>query len=100
MEMNGYEARKGVLPKSTRLRAANLDAQVEEWCEVLTALAEDFYSGEARVSPKQYPSTCRYCEQRLLCRLDVTTLEADAIEELMADGDADATELIAEAERG
>jgi len=100
MELNGYEARKGVLPKSTRLKTGSLQEQVAEWREVLTSLAEDFHAGNARVSPKQYPSTCRYCEQRLLCRLDLTTLEADAIEDLTDDGDTEITDDIVETIRG
>jgi hypothetical protein len=82
MEMSGYEASKGVLPKSTKLKAPSLEAQVDEWRTTLEALAESFHSGDASVSPKQYPRTCLYCEQRLLCRLDPTTLDADALEDL------------------
>jgi NifB/MoaA-like Fe-S oxidoreductase len=44
-------------------------------------LAEDFHSGKTDVRPKNYPDTCKYCQQRLLCRLDVTTLSADETEE-------------------
>jgi hypothetical protein len=63
------------------LNAASLATQVEDWREVLTALAEDFHSGEARVDPKQYPKTCEHCEQRLLCRLDPATLDANSLDE-------------------
>ena len=28
---------------------------------------------------KRQPQTCGYCEQRLLCRLKLSTLEADAL---------------------
>ncbi len=84
MEINGYEARPGILPKSTRLKVESLADQLDEWREVLTSLAEDFYNGMATVSPKRYPQTCSYCEQRLLCRLKLSTLEADAL----ADQDA------------
>jgi len=79
MGINGYEARAGILPKSTRLKAESLQAQVEDWRDVLTSLANDFHSGLATVSPKRYPQTCGYCEQRLLCRLKLSTLEADAL---------------------
>ena len=47
----------------------------------LTALAEDFYSGQARVEPKHYPKTCAHCDQRLLCRLDPATLDANSLDE-------------------
>ena len=84
--LHGYQSRDGVLPKAAKLKAASLEAQVAEWREVLTALAEDFHSGEARVDPKQYPQTCKNCEQRLLCRLNPATLDANSLDE---DSDAD-----------
>jgi ATP-dependent helicase/nuclease subunit B len=80
-EIRGYESHKGVLPKTGRDAPPDLTAQVVEWRRVLTALAEDFHSGNAEVRPKNYPDTCRYCQQRLLCRLDVTTLSADETED-------------------
>ena len=88
--LKGYATGEGVLPgKPTKLKeAATLGAQVERWRQVLTKLAEEFYAGEARVRPKQYPVTCEHCEQRLLCRLDVSLLEvdeADAVNEVERD---------------
>jgi probable DNA repair protein len=79
--LHGYESRDGVLPKAAKLKAESLAAQVDQWREVLTALAEDFHSGEARVDPKHYPQTCAHCEQRLLCRLDPATLDANSMDE-------------------
>jgi probable DNA repair protein len=79
--LHGYEARDGVLPKAAKLKAESLATQVAEWREVLTALAEDFHSGQARVDPKQYPQTCAHCEQRLLCRLDPAALGANSLDE-------------------
>jgi probable DNA repair protein len=78
-DLKGYAVGEGVLPgKPTRLKeAATLGAQVERWREVLTRLAEEFYAGDARVNPKQYPTTCEYCAQRILCRLDVSLLEEE-----------------------
>ena len=81
MGLHGYESQEGVLPKAAKLKAESLATQVEDWREVLTALAEDFHSGQARVDPKQYPQTCAHCEQRLLCRLDPTTLDANSLDE-------------------
>ena len=77
--LKGYAIGEGILPgKSTTLKeAATLGAQVERWRQVLTKLAAEFYAGEARVHPKQYPVTCERCGQRLLCRLDVSLLEED-----------------------
>jgi ATP-dependent helicase/nuclease subunit B len=75
--LKGYAVGDGVLPgRPARLKeAATLEAQVERWRQVLVGLAEEFYAGDARVNPKQYPKTCEYCGQRLLCRLDVSSLE-------------------------
>ena len=57
--------------------AATLEEQIERWRQVLVRLAEEFYAGDARVNPKQYPATCLHCGQRLLCRLDVSLLQED-----------------------
>jgi probable DNA repair protein len=81
MGLHGYQSRDGVLPSAAKLKAESLATQVEDWREVLTALAEDFHSGQARVDPKQYPQTCAHCEQRLLCRLDPATLDANSLDE-------------------
>jgi probable DNA repair protein len=75
--LKGYAVGDGVLPgRPARLKeAATLEAQVDRWRQVLVGLAEEFYAGDARVNPKQYPKTCEHCGQRLLCRLDVSLLE-------------------------
>jgi ATP-dependent helicase/DNAse subunit B len=77
--LKGYAVGEGVLRgKPTNLKeAATFGAQVERWRDVLVALAEEFAAGDARVQPKQYPRTCKYCKQRTLCRLDVSSLEVD-----------------------
>jgi ATP-dependent helicase/nuclease subunit B len=88
--LRGYQSAKGILPKASELTTSSLAAQVEHWYSVLEALAEDFYAGHAHVSPKKYPQTCRYCSQRLLCRLDLTTLNADVLGDespLVAEGE-------------
>jgi probable DNA repair protein len=84
--LKGYAVGDGILPgKLTKLKeAATLEAQVERWRQILVKLAEEFYSGDARVRPKQYPATCEYCGQRLLCRLDVSLLESDEEEDASA----------------
>ncbi len=58
----------------------NLEQQVEEWRQVLTRLAEDFGDGDVRVRPKQYPTTCEFCGQRGLCRVNGAALEDDETE--------------------
>ncbi len=61
MAISGYQTDDGILPKPSKLQTTSLAAQVDEWCEVLTALAEDFHAGRAEVSPRKYPATCIYC---------------------------------------
>ncbi len=60
-----------------------LTEQIADWRIILEQLANDFAAGDATVDPKCYPKTCQYCSQRILCRLDPTTLEeaGDADEE-------------------
>lgn len=95
--LHGYQSRDGILPKAAKMKAESLEAQVSEWREVLTALAEDFHSCETRVSPKQYPKTCDRCDQRLLCRINPATLDAISVDE---DSDADSDSADSEAARG
>jgi ATP-dependent helicase/nuclease subunit B len=78
-ELKGYAVGNNILlGKPTKLKeAATFEAQVERWRQVLVGLAEEFYAGNALVLPKSYPATCRYCQQRLLCRLNVSSLELD-----------------------
>jgi probable DNA repair protein len=81
MGIAGYEAHTGILRKPSRMNAASLSAQVDDWRLVLGALADEFHSGNASVSPRKYPQTCEYCEQRLLCRLNPASLDADVLED-------------------
>ncbi|HWZ52353.1 MAG TPA: PD-(D/E)XK nuclease family protein [Granulicella sp.] len=80
MGLDGYTSPEippgGILPKPARLGFETLDEQIEDWRSILIQLAEDFHSGDARVRPKSYPTTCQHCAQRLLCRLDPAALEA------------------------
>jgi len=75
--LKGYAVNDGILPgKPAKLKEApTLATQIEHWRTVLEGLAEEFYSGDARVRPKKYPKTCEHCGQRLLCRLDVSSFE-------------------------
>jgi probable DNA repair protein len=88
MGIAGFEAHPRILPKPSRMSAASLAAQVEDWRAVLTALAGEFHSGNASVLPKKYPQTCEYCEQRLLCRLVPSDLDPDVLEDI-EDAEAD-----------
>jgi RecB family exonuclease len=87
MDLKGYAGRDGILAKAAKMRLP-LEAQVDEWRRVLVQLATEFHEGQARVSPKRYPVTCKHCAQRVLCRLDVS-----ALEEELEEGDGSATEV-------
>jgi RecB family exonuclease len=80
-EIRGFASQRNVLPKVPRDGIRDLQGQVEEWRKVLTALAEDFHGGRPEARPKNYPETCKYCQQRVLCRLDIATLTADESED-------------------
>jgi ATP-dependent helicase/nuclease subunit B len=81
MGWKGFVAGEGVLPKPDKLKTESLAAQVDDWREVLTKLAEEFAAGHAQVQPKSYPKTCAYCGQRLLCRVVGAALEETEDEE-------------------
>ncbi len=51
------------------------DQQMEEWHSTMQRLGQDFARGDARVGPKQYPGTCTFCGQRMLCRLNPELLQ-------------------------
>ena len=55
--------------------------QMENWNDILESLAADFHAGTATVGPREYPATCTYCEQRMLCRLNPELLEVLAEED-------------------
>jgi probable DNA repair protein len=81
----GYQAQDGLLPKPAKLKTESLQDQVDDWRQLLESLADGFYSGEASVSPKSYPRTCALCQQRLLCRLDLATLDPEALDDFDTD---------------
>ncbi|MDW5266279.1 MULTISPECIES: PD-(D/E)XK nuclease family protein [Acidobacteriaceae] len=81
MGLQGFATSSNAGIRVPRQHPADLEQQVEEWRQVLTSLAEDFYNGDIRVRPKNFPSTCTYCAQRLLCRVDPASFEQDDDEE-------------------
>jgi probable DNA repair protein len=42
---------------------------IDAWRADLTRIAAGFAGGDARVDPKRYPQTCRYCDMKPLCRI-------------------------------
>lgn len=95
MKLQGFEAAPGILTTSASgsgriaMEADSFVAQVERWRAVLEKLANDFAEGDARVRPKRYPTTCERCGQRLLCRLDASTLEQTLDDDPDSDQDGD-----------
>jgi probable DNA repair protein len=80
MGLTGFQSEPGILTHPAR-DFVGMEAQLDQWRGTLTVLAEDFASGHAHVSPKQYPVTCTRCGQRLLCRVDAAALMAANDEE-------------------
>lgn len=81
MGLQGFATSEAAGIRMPRQSPANLEEQVEEWRRVLTSLAEDFYNGDMRVRPKSFPTTCTYCAQRLLCRVDPASFEEETNDE-------------------
>jgi ATP-dependent helicase/nuclease subunit B len=89
MKWQGYQAEEGILPLSrSKTNVRDIASLAEEWRETLTRLAEDFAAGKADVAPKSFEKNCTRCAQRLLCRVDRSSLEdiADDVDEEAEDG--------------
>jgi RecB family exonuclease len=89
MGLQGFAASDKTGIRMPRQRPDDLKEQVEEWRQVLTSLAEDFSRGDIRVRPKSYPTTCTYCAQRLLCRIDPASFEQELDDEEMTEAKLD-----------
>ncbi|WP_348268949.1 PD-(D/E)XK nuclease family protein [Edaphobacter paludis] len=89
MGLQGFSISEESGIRMPRQRPANLAEQVEEWRQVLTSLAEDFYNGDTRVRPKSFPTTCTYCTQRLLCRIDAASFEEAMDDEEATEAESD-----------
>jgi ATP-dependent helicase/nuclease subunit B len=81
MKWHGYQAEEGILPRSkSKANIRDIAALAEDWRRVLIQLAEDFAAGRADVQPKSFEVNCVRCAQRLLCRVDPSTLQEFADE--------------------
>lgn len=87
----GYAAlaRDGdLLPETRALSESRYSARHGSWQDVVAAwrrdlarIAEGFARGDARVDPKRYPDTCRFCDAQPFCRIHErleNALEEDA----------------------
>lgn len=81
MGWHGLASDSAVLPALRSRQIADLDSRIEDWRNVLTVLAADFAEGRAQVAPKDFHLNCTRCAQRLLCRLDPSTLIDEQIDE-------------------
>ena len=79
MAFRGVSRDEGLIPgvaslDKQRSNAAKDYASWEEllagWRRELEALGAEFAAGEARVDPKRGEQTCRYCDLKLLCRIN------------------------------
>lgn len=55
--------------KSNKQSNVDWHEQLASWQETLNYLATDFYSGNAKVDPKDGEKTCTVCMLKTLCRL-------------------------------
>jgi hypothetical protein len=70
-------ARDGdLLPGAKALRESRHADQYASWEDLVGAwqadlarIAADFIGGNAKIDPKTYPHTCRYCDVRSVCRI-------------------------------
>ncbi len=77
MTLEGVAEEADVLAKSKPFAASSMAEQVQAWKTVLETHAQNFADGRTDVQPKDFPSTCQFCAQRLLCRLDTAALNDD-----------------------
>jgi len=71
----GLSAESGILPDTGAFSGSRYSGDIdtwpallENWKQVLSALAIEFREGNARVNPKSI-ETCRYCDLHSLCRI-------------------------------
>ncbi len=70
MSLSGLQQEGSTLLQlSNRRHDRDVAEQVERWTQIIHRLATEFAAGKAHVDPANYPGTCQYCAQRLLCRL-------------------------------
>lgn len=75
MSWKSFAASEDAMLRPGKMDGATFEIQVEGWLRHLTVLAEQFAAGDARVRPKNFPQTCKYCQQRLVCRVEAALLE-------------------------
>ncbi|MGA9853201.1 MAG: PD-(D/E)XK nuclease family protein [Gammaproteobacteria bacterium] len=77
LAFRGFAVQDGVAPgvgsyDTARKQAddpADWNALLDNWRTAVSALADEFMNGVARVAPKHGDETCRYCHLSTLCRI-------------------------------
>jgi RecB family exonuclease len=77
----------GLAGNSPLVKKALTDEQLSAWMKSIEQLARDFLSGQAEVSPREYPETCERCGLQALCRIHETLDELERKEEIEEAGD-------------
>jgi probable DNA repair protein len=69
----GKNCFKGISAGSIDIKGINTSPswqeQLSAWNQTLTSLSDDFYSGIAKVDPKDPVETCQWCSLKSLCRI-------------------------------
>ncbi len=88
LEFNGISAEPEMLPsvktaeEATKTKEAagiSWGELTARWEEALARLAREHTAGRAAVDPRDYPETCRHCDQAPLCRIaEALPMEKDA----------------------
>jgi probable DNA repair protein len=81
MALESYTSKITAEKHTGKPQPVPLSEQLTEWRRVLEKLAIGFYHGKVEVNPKDYPSTCAHCAQRILCRLNPAAFDEDLDEE-------------------
>lgn len=71
--------------ETSKRRDISLEDQLIEWRRILEDIATAFHRGDSQVDPKNYPTTCTHCAQRILCRLNPAAFDEDFDEEAAID---------------
>ena len=78
---DGLATRAGILP-GVKANDSFGD-YYQQWQVSLPILANEFHAGTASVTPKDFPATCKYCGQQILCRVS----ESRTLDNFAADAD-------------
>ena len=81
MKWHGYQAEEGILPSSrSKANVRDIASLAEEWRENADAARRGFCCRQGGCRPKSFEMNCARCAQRLLCRVDPSSLGESADE--------------------